>query len=320
MNMIKKYSIFSKVLIVVLIVFGLFFSLAFGIIVPYLIAKNNNIQNWLVILLFVIVTILTFSLYFILLIYPLIIKKKNKLSKFSEKHSLSVNLFILFAMITLVAITNQKEYNEQRISELLNVEWVIFGITIAFFTIWNALYLSKEKKKNKNPNHLVGIERVIEINSINSEILDNNSMLFSLVLLILNTILLVFTTSMFYINVTSENTVKVFSTISFYLCTNTMISIFAETIIPMFKNKLEYDSSIEEYKLDDEPKILAQAIAEEVMIQFAKKEFKDLNEEDKNARMEELSKKIIEMRNKNYKSDKENDSSKTSEKESDPNK
>ena len=36
--------------------------------------------------------------------------------------------------------------------------------------------------------------------------------------------------------------------------------------------------------------------------------------------MEELSKKIIEMRNKNDKSDKENDSSKTSEKESDHNK
>lgn len=320
MNKIKRYSIFSKVLMVVLIVIGLFFSLTFGTFVNYLITKNNNIQYWLVILVFTIVTILTFSLYFILLIYPLIIKKKNKLSKFCEKHSLSVSFFILFAMITMVAITNRKEYNEQRISELLNVEWVIFGITIAFFTIWNALYLSKKKKKNKNPNDLVGIERINEINSINSEILDNNSMLYSLVLLIFNTILLVLTTTMFYISVTSENTVKIFSTISFYFCTNTMISIFTETIIPMFKNKLEYDSSIKEYKLDDDHEIFVQAIAEEVIIKFAKNDFKDLNEEDKKVKMEELSKKIIEMRNKNDKRDKENDSTKTSEKEIDPNK
>lgn len=320
MKKIKKYGIFSKLLIVVLIALVLFSSLKFGNVVHYLIAKNNNIQNWLVILLFTIVTILTFSLYFMLLIYPLINKKKNKLSKFCEKHSLSVSLFILFATITVDAITNQKEYNEQRISELLNVEWVIFGITIALFTIWNALYLSKKKTKNKNPNDLVGIERVIEINSINSEILDNNSMLYCLVLLIFNTILLIITTSMFYINFTSENTVNVLSTVSFYLCTNTMFSIFSETIIPMFKNKLEYDSSIKEYKLDDDPEIFAQAIAEEVIIQFAKNDFKDLNEEDKKVKMEELSKKIIEMRNKNDTSKKENDSSKISEKQSDPNK
>ena len=320
MNKTKRHSIISKVLLVVLIIFGLIFSLAFGITVPYLIAINNNIQDWLVILLFTIVTILTFSLYFILIIYPLIIKKKNKFSKFCEKHWVSVFLFILFAVITLAVITNQKEYNEQRISELLNVEWVIFGITIAFFTIWNALYLSKKKKKNKNPNDLVGIERVNEINSINSEILDNNSMLYSLVLLIFSTILLVLTTTMFYISVISENTVKIFSTISFYFCTNTMFSIFAETIIPMFKNKLEYDSSIKEYKLDADPEILAQAIAEEVIIQFSKNDFKDLNEEDKKVKMEELSKKIIEIRNKNDKSKKENDSSKISEKQSDPNK
>ena len=320
MKKTKKYSIFSIVLIVVLIVLGLFFSLAFGTFVCYLLAKINNIQNWLVILLFTIVTMLTFSLYIILFIYLSIIKKKNKLSKFSEKHSLLVSLFISFAMFTVLAIINQKEYNEQRISELLNIEWVIYGITIAFFTIWNGLYLSKKKKKNKNPNDLVGIERISEINSINSEILDNNSMLYSLVLLIFNTILLVITTTMFYISVTSENTVKVFSTISFYFCTNTMISIFAETIIPMFKNKLEYDSSIKEYKLDDDPKIFAQAIIEEDAIQFTKNNFKTLNEEDKKVMMDELSKKIIEIRNKNDKSDKENDSIKTSEKESDPNK
>lgn len=99
-----------------------------------------------------------------------------------------------------------------------------------------------------------------------------------------------------------------------------MISIFAETIIPMFKNKLEYDSSIKEYKLDDDPKIFAQAIIEEDAIQFTKNNFKTLNEEDKKVMMDELSKKIIEIRNKNDKSDKENDSIKTSEKESDPNK
>ena len=274
MKLSKKYSIYLILIILILVLFGLPACLGIAYITIYFIGKVTSIKMWFGIALFIAIFMMLFTIYFFIFIYPLIVKRVNKFTKFLEKHSPSLCLCLLFLTIIVLVVINNKEYSEERLAELINLEWVIYGITIAFFTIWNTFYLSKKQNKYRNPDNLIGIERIDEIKNINTIIDENNGVVFPIVLLILNTIFLLFTTSGFYIVNSNSNITIRFTIITFFFCTNTMISIFLETILPMLKNKYRFEALVEDYSLNMEPQLIKQSITEEVVYQILRDEAK----------------------------------------------
>lgn len=205
-------------------------------------------------------------------------------------------VFGLIIIITVLSINNSTILNVEKQNNLLSIEWTIFGITTAFFTIWNALYLSKHDRNTENPDKMVGIERLKAIQDINNKLSENNNLIFPIILLIINAFLLLWATSLTYVYPLNDSVLNKVSIISYYFCTNTMISIFFETITPMIKMKLEFEEKRENFNLNADNNLILKAIAEKIALIFANSEFADLPQTDCEKKISELTDNLVKIR------------------------
>ena len=292
----RKTKRYLKLMVCFLCFFGLIANLSIGITTPYLIDKKIGLPNWLFIFLFILIFLSGFTLYVIFLIYPCVNRKENKLTRFINSHSGSFCFLFLLVMVVVMAIYNEKEYDKEKIANLINIEWVIFGISVGFFTIWHAIFSSKKTNVITNPNKLVGTDRISAINVIKGNIQDYNNIIFPIVLLVVNVLFLIISTSMFYILDTIDKVTVKCGIISFYLCTNTLLSVFLEVITPIIKAKIEYEEKYKNIKSDSDTNLLIQSIVEEAIIRFYDDSLKDLGDEEKSQVMNEIRNKMIELR------------------------
>lgn len=129
-------------------------------------------------------------------------------------------------------------------------------------------------------------------------------MFYSLVMLIINIILLTTFTSMVLVSETNNSVVNVVSIISFYFCTNTMITIFIECILPMIEMKLDFDERIEKYDLDDDSNMVVTSALEEVVYNLIEKSINDDENIKKSEELQRIKENIIKYRNNKCKEDK----------------
>ena len=278
MKTITKLKTTLIILVIMQIVVGLICGAIVAISIPYFINKMIPISDGLFLFLVIFIFIIFIGVFFMFIIYPSITNKNNKFTKMLNRHSISISFFIIMLMIILVSIYNKKEFDIDRITNLLNIEWIIFGVTVAFFTVWNALFLSKYENIEENPNDEIGIKRLQLIGNINQKKIHFTSMLYSILMLIINVLLLISFTSLFLVNNSDNEIVNILSLISFYFSTNTMITIFVECIIPMIDMKIDFDIRIEKYDLNDGPKMILMSAIEEAAYEIKKN---NLTNEDK---------------------------------------
>ena len=297
----KKLKIWLIIATLLHIIAGLICSVSVGISIVYLINKWFKLGDITFILWLIVISFVLFVLYFTFLIYPFIVKKDNKFTKKFNKHSISISFFVMMIMIIIVSINNIKEYDLERLSNLLNIEWIIFGITVAFFTIWNTFFITKYEKKEENPNEIIGLKRLELIIDINDKKMHFKIMIYSLIMIIINVILLLTFTSMFLVNEIDKNVVNVISLISFYFCTNTMITIFIECIFPMIEMKMEFDGRIEKYDLKNDLKndlnLIVTSAFEEVAYNLMEKNTTDLDENKATEVLDKFKEILIKNRN-----------------------
>lgn len=136
------------------------------------------------------------------------------------------------------------------------MEWNIFGIAIAIFLFWYIFiekYIRDSKPIKRNTNG--PIEILLYINEKSNFQQSVDLLFMSVIIIIINMFMLIASTAMVFI--TTPNNINLFIQniviITFYLCTNSISSLFLDMIKPLFaeKNKILDENKMAKIDLEN---------------------------------------------------------------------
>lgn len=148
-------------------------------------------------------------------------------------------MYYTISIVCFVSIRTEIEWSKNELKDILSLEWTIFAISIAIFLVWNSFILKQLQESKPNDkvlkNRFEKLRFFLDKNEYYEKVSDAYS---ALILLCLNMFILVAATASVYIawnnsSLLHENLVI----ISFYLCTNTLIQLFLNIIMPLMKAK-----------------------------------------------------------------------------------
>lgn len=182
--------------------------------------------------------------------------KSNKLDKMLNKIIEYLPRGIIFyAIILICCVSIKKEliWSYEELKEVINIQWTIFGISITVFVFWHVFtserwknYILAEKAEG---NNLFKNKKYYEQKENNN--LELSSSLISVVFLTVNLILILIATGGVYL-ISQKNTtlLQTLLIISFYMCTNTILGLLLDIILPLFKQKkqLYNENKLSEYE------------------------------------------------------------------------
>ncbi len=179
---------------------------------------------------------------FFFLAFYVVSFKMKKSTKFGNRLSLyypKIILFYIILIIIFISIRSEIIWSYEGLKDTVYLEWTIFGISVTIFLVWHVLilkYLKDIQPKNTNTTVLL---RRREYISKKGEFYQTVSVMFNTVtMLLINLFVLLFSTAWAFI---SKEEVTLFGQnaviISFYFCTNTMVSLLIDIIIPLIKEK-----------------------------------------------------------------------------------
>ena len=219
----------------------------------------------------------------ILFIY--ISNKIENSSKFRKKIDFThiFPFFFLFFIFSL-AIKKDVYLSSEILIQFLNIQWVIFGISIAVFGIWiTGLMGRKNELLSKIDENKIRKEDKKSL-EIQSERKFFANVHFSVFFLICNLFLLILSTSLFYIVFHGEANLitQSFAVSSCYLCTNSLVSIFIDVLSPVlfFKKKVKEVYELDKKKFD---KQRIEKEAKKFLNEILSKERKKICDKEKNA-------------------------------------
>lgn len=152
-----------------------------------------------------------------------------------------ITLYIIL-VIFFVSIKKELIWNYDELKDIINIQWTIFGISIAVFLFWH-VFVSKHWETTKdlesadnNDNKLINKKKHYEKREDYS--IDLSTCLISGVLLSINLVVILIATLGVYF-IWRENTIVLQTLIifSFYMCTNTICSLLQDVILPLFNQK-----------------------------------------------------------------------------------
>ena len=166
-------------------------------------------------------------------------KKKNRFVNWLSMHSSKQVLFTVIFILGLSSLERNVIWTLDELKDVISLEWSIFSISITIFLVWNVLildYLKRKKPQCPYDSFPTYTWRYIQNKG---KFYEKASSLFSSVsLLTVNLISLIVATAMTYISNTGitiwNQNVSIFS---FFLCTNTIISLFLDILKPLNEEK-----------------------------------------------------------------------------------
>ena len=292
----KKLNIVLIVMTIVQIIMDVLFSLFVTMTVFSFIQKQEAVPQPLSGLIAILTFLMYSAVYFVFAIYPGVVKKKNAFSKTMEKHSFSFLVINLFIVIAINSLNSNTFYDKDNLKDLVNIEWAIYGITIALFTIWEAIITSKNEE-SEDPEKYIGLERLEHIRNIKLKKVLNSSAVFTAIIISINTIAIIaFTLLMYIINQSDNNLVVKVSIISFYLCINSLVITFVECLIPMFISKINFDSKHNDKKYEDDDLNRKVAFDEELSYRLKKLSLELDNQDDAEKMLSNFADELIKKR------------------------
>ena len=214
-----------------------------------------------------------------------------------------IALGYVILIISLASIRNELIWDNNQLVEILNLQWVIFGISVTVFLIWQVIemkFLSKKKKYKrkqiKDPN---AFEEDIKIRQ--KLLFEVNSHIFTPVLLGLNTVALIIITGIYYI-VVNDIAVWLQDAVicSFYLCVNTLSHMLLDIITLVFIKRFEVVSNIKITNEELDIYIKLQNIKEvNTKLMSLLEEYKKAKEKDKDKILKKITKIIGSYANNN---------------------
>ena len=188
--------------------------------------------------------VVTIGVAVVTLIVKLIRLKRKKCAKieiwFSLNHA-KIWLGYFIVVIILFSIKSEIVYTLADLKEFISLQWMIFGINVTIFLVWNIIITDlKNNLPSKNTNKgLLGELKYINIKY--DFYVDATTRFMAITILVINLFILLYATASVYlifdssygVNLINQNISKV----SFYLCTNTLASLFFDILASFVKEK-----------------------------------------------------------------------------------
>lgn len=204
--------------------------------------------------------------------FPLVAKRKNKFLAYLEENKYKISLYSFETLVCINLVIRsfyEKQIGTDKIPDLLNIQWIIFSISIALFIVLNAFVIKKINSailEFKKISDYFGKEKNKVIDSISDTKLGNDYALVTILFIFTNLILLIISTISYYVlDISNKKVLNIFIVLSFYFCTNTLILVLINIINPMLDLKKSFQNKLKEIGVNDIEKIRTEALIEEAI-------------------------------------------------------
>lgn len=167
--------------------------------------------------------------------------KETKISFWLGKNYPKVLIGYTLAVLTIGSINNQAIWTADMVYEVLSLQWTIFGLSLTIFLVWNVIMVeflkTKQPKVSDSSSLYQKYTLALKKKMYTQEI---NATFNSVVLLTINLILLLLSSTMIYINMKPESIItQNILLCSFFLTSNSIICLFMDILSPLKKDKEE---------------------------------------------------------------------------------
>ena len=179
---------------------------------------------------------------------------ETKLDFWLDNNRPKIILWYMICLLLFGSVSKDAIWTTGEIKDILTLEWTIWGLSITIFLVWNILIIDYLRKKRpvelEESEYFHHYQELKEKQSFAQEV---DSTWSSVVLLSINLILLLFSSSLVYIqhvpeSVFTQNILKC----SFFFSTNTIVSLFFDMLKPLLADKktLKADNQVTKKELD----------------------------------------------------------------------
>lgn len=273
----KQFGLYTVMFIIILIV-------SYVLIFSFLYALQKFVNIDLSILFFVPIG-LSFFTSIILSVLVFRRKKRTKLSFWFSNNYPKILLSCIILIILFMSISNKPLWDHNEIHEVLSIEWTVLGLSITIFLVWHVVFIGYLKKKEPKPadnlDFIQEYDLMNEKQTFYNEVLSAKS---TMILLSINLLFLVFSTSLIYISQKSDSVItQNIVVFTFYLSTNTIIMLFIDMLQPILltHKELRLKNKVTKEEMDDaEGKALLQTLVDTSLKTIDN--MKDLSDKSKN--------------------------------------
>ena len=200
------------------------------------------------------------SIFFVIVVIVLIkSEKKTKMEHWLSINGAKLTLAYILLLLFFQSVQSEVFLNIEEMKELLSLEWVILGISITTFLIWNVVTIEYlQKKKPQKPQSSLPTKTWLYLQDKENFYSNATSLLSSVYLLLVNLAVICIATVNVY--VTSKSAMFFSQCIvifGLYLSTNTIIGLILDILKPFNEKK---KSMLEETKTTGEDIELQNAI------------------------------------------------------------
>lgn len=165
-------------------------------------------------------------------------EKKTKIGHWMQIYTSKIVLGYIFLILFFTSFESEVFLTKEVARELLSLEWVILGISIAIFLFWNVKVIDYlDKKKPTKPQDCLPTKKMIYIQAKENFYFDCTMLLKNIYLLIANMMIVCASTAAVYLSSKEMNlftqTILVFG---LFLSTNTIIGLIFD-ILKIFSEK-----------------------------------------------------------------------------------
>lgn len=214
--------------------------------------------------------------------------RETKFSFWLGKNYPKLLIGYIFVVLTLASIKSQPIWTADMVSEVLSLQWTIFGLSLTIFLVWNVIMVeflkNKQPKQSDSSSLLKKYTLALEKKAYSQEI---ETTFTTAILLTINLFLLLLSTSVIYINMKPESIItQNILLCSFFLTTNSIICLFMDILTPLKKDKAEMlkDNNVTKEDIDKaQAALFAQAIIDGIKKGVMSLDSEKYTEEEKKA-------------------------------------
>lgn len=166
-------------------------------------------------------------------------EKKTKIGHWLSKNGAKLTLAYTLLLLFLVSVKSEVFLDIEDMKELLSLEWVILGISITIFLIWNVVIIEYlQKKKPQKPQSSLPTKKWLYLQEKEDFYFDATSLLSNVYLLLINLSVICIVTVVIFV---TSRAATFFSQsiviLGLYLCTNTIIGLILDILKPFNEQK-----------------------------------------------------------------------------------
>lgn len=167
--------------------------------------------------------------------------RETKLSFWLGRNYPKLLMGYVLTILTIVSINSQPTWESNMVSEVLSLQWTIFGLSLTIFLVWNVLMVEflkgKQPKVSDSSSLYQKYTLALDKRAYTQEI---DTTFNSVVLLTINLFLLLLSTVMIYIRMKPESIItQNILLCSFFFTTNAILCLFMDILLPLKKDKEE---------------------------------------------------------------------------------